>query len=446
VDGAAQITEFIVRRFEELLDLPEAGPAVHFFEAGGDSMGAVQLLAALIGQGWPVALDDLVSHPTPAELAAVIARTMREDRVVMAQGGRSGSLAERELLDLVEGEVLHRCQVALAPARVSVTRPIERVAGEREQAVIRHALEQLTGADLPDGLMAGSPAEIATHLRRTAWAPAMPFALSRPTQPDLVAPPTIIFGPSSATVFDLRRVVEGREIAGPVLGVVPLPHETFGEHALEEMTGALLPALREVIGSGPCRLAGYCTAAWYATHVGGLLAEAGETVTEVIAINPPTLAWLRVRRFRDFLAGTFLADVTEDRELWAEIDRLEDRWRAGECWLITAIESAVKTIAGALDRLLPNVADPAAYDAADLEVFLADLRASMTFQFAVGAGARPGDLPVTAIFSGDTAGPKEGDEALGTPVVSRLFDLPQRLLLRRPEPARIVLGTFREPV
>jgi amino acid adenylation domain-containing protein len=51
----------------------DLGPHDHFFEAGGNSLLAVRLLAALRKAGFgSVALRDLYSHPTPAALAALV--------------------------------------------------------------------------------------------------------------------------------------------------------------------------------------------------------------------------------------------------------------------------------------------------------------------------------------------------------------------------------------
>ncbi|MEU8891566.1 amino acid adenylation domain-containing protein [Streptomyces sp. NPDC048442] len=51
----------------------DLGPHDHFFEAGGNSLLAVRLLAALRRAGFgSVAMRDLYSHPTPAALAALV--------------------------------------------------------------------------------------------------------------------------------------------------------------------------------------------------------------------------------------------------------------------------------------------------------------------------------------------------------------------------------------
>jgi hypothetical protein len=441
MDRTAEVTSFVADQFEELLELPEVSPDTDFFSAGGGSMEAVRLIAAVLGQGWPVALDDLVTHPTPAGLAGVVAHTLGQS-LAAAQNSRSGSLSERELLDFSEGEVLHQCQIAAAPARVSLTRPFSEVADAPVRDLVGARLLVLTGVAVPREILTAAPDVIAKHLRQAAGIPAMPFPLTEGAP----GPITVMLGTSSASVLDLRRAVHGRDVAGQVFGVLPVPHRAYPEPPLAAMADELLSAIRELAADRPCRLVGYCTAAWFAAHLARMLDAAGTGVEVVVAINAPPLQQLRDRTFREYLSGTFLADTGRHADLWVELDQWETRWRTGAAGLAAAVDGAVTAVAARLDELLPGISDPRAYDDPETRrEYLADLRTSMTFQFAVATGAVPGALPVHALFSTDIAGSAPVcDETIGTVTRSRTFEVAQRMLLRQPDAAAMVLGSYRE--
>jgi acyl carrier protein len=82
--------------FEEVLQRPGVGRHDNFFALGGDSLRAMQVAARLINAlGMEIPSTTLFHHPTPASLAADLARLQQDDDVA--------SLAV-ELQELPEGE------------------------------------------------------------------------------------------------------------------------------------------------------------------------------------------------------------------------------------------------------------------------------------------------------------------------------------------------------
>src|SRR5947209_14654908 len=65
--------EAIASLWAEVLELPAAGPDDDFFELGGDSLSAVQVLSRIQGRfGVRLPLATFFANPTPAGLAQVL--------------------------------------------------------------------------------------------------------------------------------------------------------------------------------------------------------------------------------------------------------------------------------------------------------------------------------------------------------------------------------------
>lgn len=72
--STTDLSELIVGLYQETLGHNDLGPDSDFYEAGGDSMTAFQIVARLgaaLGADVPVAL--VFTCPTPADLAAAVA-------------------------------------------------------------------------------------------------------------------------------------------------------------------------------------------------------------------------------------------------------------------------------------------------------------------------------------------------------------------------------------
>lgn len=70
VNAATEAT--LCRIIADVLGLDHVGPGDGFFEAGGDSVLAVQVVARVREAGLDLSVRDLFDHQTPASLAVVI--------------------------------------------------------------------------------------------------------------------------------------------------------------------------------------------------------------------------------------------------------------------------------------------------------------------------------------------------------------------------------------
>jgi len=64
--------EVLAAAWRVVLDIPEARPGDNFFELGGDSIAAIKLVARLRGDGLGLRLQDVLDHPTFADLASAL--------------------------------------------------------------------------------------------------------------------------------------------------------------------------------------------------------------------------------------------------------------------------------------------------------------------------------------------------------------------------------------
>ncbi|MFG3138425.1 amino acid adenylation domain-containing protein [Streptomyces sp. NPDC048211] len=62
----------LCRHFSDVLGGGDVGPEDDFFHSGGDSMGAIRLIAALRAQGMALRLQDVFEHRTPKALADLV--------------------------------------------------------------------------------------------------------------------------------------------------------------------------------------------------------------------------------------------------------------------------------------------------------------------------------------------------------------------------------------
>ncbi|MEU4244940.1 acyl carrier protein [Actinoplanes sp. NPDC026619] len=432
----------VERLFHDLLEVDDIEPGSDFFDAGGNSLLATRLVAALRRDGWPVLLDDVLFGRTVQAIAEAAERAWQENQVSAAGGSRSASEAAREILDHVEAEVLHECRTALAPARVALTRPLAETVEPARLAAVRSGLSALLGIELPTDVVSGSPARIAAYARPLAPPPAMPVRLVDGA--DDGAPVTLLFGPTPATVSDLRRAVAGRRPAAAAYGFLPvvgddpaLPGASF-----EPMLDATLEAIGALAAPRRFRIVGYCSSAWFANAVADRLVAQGAQITDLVAINPPTLEQLHLRDFRYLVGTNFGLDYEQvPPEVAGPLHVVHHRWLAGEVETAAAALEAVAAVEPAMPVLLAGTGDPDAYGATERAVFLRQLAASLTYQFSVGLEARSTDIMTTVVISNDAT---YLDEAT-TPDISAAVTIhrsphPQRLLLRRPEVARLVLG------
>ena len=73
------LEERLANTFAQVLQLTQVGRADNFFALGGDSIGAMQVVARLVESlGMEVPPEALFHHPTPAALALDPARIQRD--------------------------------------------------------------------------------------------------------------------------------------------------------------------------------------------------------------------------------------------------------------------------------------------------------------------------------------------------------------------------------
>jgi acyl transferase domain-containing protein len=70
--SATQVEREVLALFKELLDADKVGLTVNFFDAGGDSLKAMQLAAKLTRAGHQVTVNDVLAHQTARDLARYI--------------------------------------------------------------------------------------------------------------------------------------------------------------------------------------------------------------------------------------------------------------------------------------------------------------------------------------------------------------------------------------
>ncbi|MFW0790735.1 amino acid adenylation domain-containing protein [Gordonia sp. CPCC 205333] len=95
--------------FATVLGVPRVGAEDSFFLLGGDSIGAVRLVAAAARSGWTVTPLDVFDHPTVAGLALVASAATSVAEPDRHTGGQSTTTAEigiDELDDLMEDNLL----------------------------------------------------------------------------------------------------------------------------------------------------------------------------------------------------------------------------------------------------------------------------------------------------------------------------------------------------
>ncbi len=68
--------------WQELLHIPQVGMGLNFFDAGGNSISAIQVVAKLKARGWICEVDDVFRCATPEHLAKRLARSATEVREV----------------------------------------------------------------------------------------------------------------------------------------------------------------------------------------------------------------------------------------------------------------------------------------------------------------------------------------------------------------------------
>ncbi|WP_068776273.1 non-ribosomal peptide synthetase [Paenibacillus sp. FJAT-26967] len=61
--------------YSELLGIERISVRANFFELGGHSLKAIRLIARFAELGWPVSIQDVFTHQTPADMAALISRS-----------------------------------------------------------------------------------------------------------------------------------------------------------------------------------------------------------------------------------------------------------------------------------------------------------------------------------------------------------------------------------
>jgi len=88
VAPATPLESQLARIWAEVLDLPRVSTRANFFDLGGDSLLAIQVVSRTGVAGIPLGVDQLFRHPTVAELAAAVERGM-------GQGGATLVLAEQ---------------------------------------------------------------------------------------------------------------------------------------------------------------------------------------------------------------------------------------------------------------------------------------------------------------------------------------------------------------
>ena len=109
--GGDSTAAAIGRLFEELLEIAPVDPARSFFEQGGDSILAIRLLLAIEAElGVRLRLGALLEHPSPAGLAALVARGAGGEAAPLAL--RTGSGQPLWLVAPVHGNPL--CYLELA--------------------------------------------------------------------------------------------------------------------------------------------------------------------------------------------------------------------------------------------------------------------------------------------------------------------------------------------
>jgi amino acid adenylation domain-containing protein/non-ribosomal peptide synthase protein (TIGR01720 family) len=148
----------VARTFREVLQREQVGIHRNYFELGGDSITAIQIVARLKREGWQVAVRDLFEHPTVAGLAVRLQRAGAAPAV-------SDSLRPHALLspvqqwffDFNKGPLHHFNQSVLVRSRTPIDpdrlrRALDAVA-ERHDALrtVFPATESLRRQELIDG-------------------------------------------------------------------------------------------------------------------------------------------------------------------------------------------------------------------------------------------------------------------------------------------------------
>src|SRR5437660_1381846 len=88
--------EAIASLWAEVLELPAAGPDDDFFELGGDSLSAVQVLSRLQGRfGVRLSLAAFFAHPTPAGVARLLGEQKPETRNPKPETNAGSDFASR---------------------------------------------------------------------------------------------------------------------------------------------------------------------------------------------------------------------------------------------------------------------------------------------------------------------------------------------------------------
>ncbi|MEV0063903.1 amino acid adenylation domain-containing protein [Nocardia sp. NPDC050718] len=130
--------------FAEVLGVPEVGPGASFFALGGDSILSIQLVSRGRSADLVFSARDVFEHPTPAELAAVVA--VPGERAVLRElpGGGVGSVRRTPIVDWLLtqpgwGRFAQTMVLALPPDidRARLTRTLQAVVDQHDMLRVR---------------------------------------------------------------------------------------------------------------------------------------------------------------------------------------------------------------------------------------------------------------------------------------------------------------------
>ena len=79
-EPATPLEEELCHQYEKILGLAKVGATDNFFEIGGSSISAANLLTYSMGKGYPIVYKDIFNNATPRQLAAVIEGAGRSER------------------------------------------------------------------------------------------------------------------------------------------------------------------------------------------------------------------------------------------------------------------------------------------------------------------------------------------------------------------------------
>ena len=79
-EPATPLEKELCEQYAKILGLEKVGAKDNFFEIGGSSISAANLLTYAMGKGYPIVYKDIFSNPSPRQLAAVIEGAGRSER------------------------------------------------------------------------------------------------------------------------------------------------------------------------------------------------------------------------------------------------------------------------------------------------------------------------------------------------------------------------------